>query len=303
MEDCAVYESFFGLKEMPFGTQPNPRFAFPSAEHQIAVAKMRYAADQKRGLALLMGRVGTGKTTIANQLQRTWSEDPGKTMAFLPSASVRTQSQFLRLISEGFGLLAMRTAGDNKKLLEQYLIEQYDAGKHPVLLIDEAQNVHADNIDILSDLSNFQTAEDKLLTIVMLAQDNFPNKLSRKEAFRSRIAVISNLDPLSFEDMQGMIEHRIKTAGGKSLETYFTGPALVEVYNVTEGVPRDVCVLCDAAFVNAFVLSSKQVTPQIVAQVWKDMAPAKHWKDTEGKGGRSRRQAAKPGTADTGVTE
>lgn len=262
---------------MPFGTQPNPRFAFPSTEHQIAVAKMRYAADQKRGLALLMGMVGTGKTTIANQLQRTWGEDPSKVMAFLPSASVRTQSQFLRLVSEGFGLLAMRTAQDNKKLLERFLIEQYDLKKHPVLLIDEAQNVHADNIDVLSDLSNFQTAEDKLITIVMLAQDNFPNKISRKEAFRSRIAVISNLDPLSFEDMRGMIAHRLETAGGKELTRYFTDKALIEIYNTTQGIPRDVCVLCDASFVNAFVRAEKVVTPEVVAQTLGEMRKGKDW--------------------------
>ncbi len=272
-----MYESFFGLKEMPFGTQPNPRFAFPSTEHQVAVAKMRYAADQKRGLALLMGMVGTGKTTIANQLQRTWGADLGKALAFLPSASVRTQSQFLRLVAEGFGLAPARTVQDNKRLIERFLIEQYDLGKHPILLIDEAQNVHPDNIDVLSDLSNFQTAEDKLITIVLLAQDNFPNKLSRKEAFRSRIAVISNLDPLSFEDMRGMIAHRIQTAGGGGLERYFTDKALIEVYNTTQGIPRDICVLCDAAFVNAFVRAEKTVTPEVVAQTLSEMRKGKAW--------------------------
>ncbi len=272
-----MYESFFGLKEMPFGTQPNPRFAFPSTEHQVAVAKMRYAADQKRGLALLMGMVGTGKTTIANQLQRTWGADPGKALAFLPSASVRTQSQFLRLVAEGFGLTPARTVQDNKRLIERFLIEQYDLGKHPILLIDEAQNVHPDNIDVLSDLSNFQTAEDKLITIVLLAQDNFPNKLSRKEAFRSRIAVISNLDPLSFEDMRGMIAHRLQTAGGDDLDHYFTDKALIEVYNTTQGIPRDICVLCDAAFVNAFVRAEKTVTPEVVAQTLSEMRKGKAW--------------------------
>ena len=272
-----MYESFFGLKEMPFGTQPNPRFAFPSAEHQIAVAKMRYAADQRRGLALLMGKVGTGKTTIANQLQRTWGADTGKVLAFLPSASVRTRSQFLRLISEGFGVIPVRTEGDNRKLIERFLLEQYEEGRHPVLLIDETQNLHADNIDVLSDLSNFQTAEDKLITIVMLAQDNFPNKLSRKEAFRSRIAVISNLDPLSFEDMVGMIAHRIATAGGGAVSVLFTEKALIEVYNTTQGIPRDVCVLCDATLVNAFVRGEKTVTPEIVAQTLAEMRIGKNW--------------------------
>ena len=272
-----MYESFFGLNEMPFGTQPNPRFAFPSAEHQIAVAKMRYAADQKRGLALLMGMVGTGKTTIANQLQRTWSEDPGKTMAFLPNASVRTQGQFLRLISEGFGITPVRTVQDNKNQFERFLLEQYDNGKHSVLLIDEGQNLHPDNIDILSELSNFQTAEEKLITIVVLAQDNFPNKIARKEAFRSRIAVISNLDPLSFDDMVGMIAHRIQTAGGAALSNLISDHALIEIYNITQGIPRDVCVLCDAAFVNAFVRAERSVTPEIVAQTNAEMHKGKAW--------------------------
>jgi len=273
----AIYEEFFGLKEMPFGTQPNPRFAFPSAEHQIAVAKMRYAADQKRGLALLMGKVGTGKTTIANQLQRTWGADDTKVLAFLPSASVRTRSQFLRLISEGFGTTPVRTEGDNRKLIERFLLEQYQGGKHPVLLIDETQNLHADNIDVLSDLSNFQTAEDKLITIVMLAQDNFPNKLNRKEAFRSRIAVISNLDPLSFEDMCGMIAHRITTAGGGGVAKLFTEKALIEIYNTTQGIPRDVCVLCDATLVNAFVRAETTITPEVVAQTLGEMRVGKAW--------------------------
>ncbi len=281
-----MYESFFGLREMPFGTQPNPRFAFPSAEHQIAVAKMRYAADQKRGLALLMGKIGTGKTTIANQLQRTWGADAGKALAFLPSASVRTRPQFLRLVAEGFGIAPARTEQENKRQVERFLLDEYGAGRHPVLLIDEAQNVHADNIDVLSDLSNFQTAEDKLITIVMLAQDNFPNKLSRKEAFRSRIAVISNLDPLSYEDMRGMIAHRLTTAGGEVLaplaqgallDRFFSERALIEVYNTTQGIPRDVCVLCDAAFVNAFVRAEKAVTPETVAQTLSEMRAGKNW--------------------------
>lgn len=262
---------------MPFGTQPNPRFAFPSAEHKIAVAKMRYAADQKRGLALLMGPVGSGKTTIAHQLQRMWSEDAGKTTAFLPSASVRTPAQFLRLISEGFGLIPMRTAGDNQKLIERFLLDEYKAGRHPVLLIDEAQNVHPDNIDTLSNLTNFQTAEDKLITVVLLAQDNFPNKLSRKDAFRSRIAVVSNLDPLAFEEMRDMIDHRIKTAGGKSVAGLFQDRALIEIYNITKGIPRDVCVLCDATFVNAYVRAEKVITSEIVGATYAEMVKAKNW--------------------------
>jgi general secretion pathway protein A len=190
---------------------------------------------------------------------------------------MRTPSQFLRSVSEGFGLIPVRVAGDNQKLIERFLLDEYKAGRHPILLIDEAQNVHPDNIDVMSNLSNFQTAEDKLITIVLLAQDNFPNKLSRKDAFRSRIAVVSNLDPLTPDDMTAMIDHRVKTAGGTGAESLFDARALIEIYNISKGIPRDVCVLCDAALVNAFVRAEKAITPGIVSATYAEMVRAKKW--------------------------
>ena len=156
---------------------------------------------------------------------------------------------------------------DNKRLIERFLLEQYEAGRHPILLIDEAQNVHPDNIDVLSDLSNFQTAEDKLITIVMLAQDNFPNKLSPQGGVPLADRRHQQPRPALLRGHEGHDrppDHRRRAA--ESLAKYFTDKALIEIYNTTQGIPRDVCVLCDAAFVNAFVRAEKTVTPEIVAQ-------------------------------------
>ena len=194
---------------------------------------MRYAADQKRGLAVLTGPVGMGKTTIANQLQITWDSDVSKTVAFLPSATVRTAAAFLRLVLESYGKETARTEGDNRRLLERFLLDQYEAGKHPILLLDEGQNVSSLNINTISDLTNFQTAQTKLITVVMLAQDNLPKKLERHDAFRSRIAVVGRLDPLNLEEMTGMIAHRIKVAGGGTLESYFIDDAMPAIYSIT----------------------------------------------------------------------
>jgi type II secretory pathway predicted ATPase ExeA len=297
-----IYEEFYGLNETPFSVQPDPRFAYPSAEHKIAIAKMRYAADQKRGLAVLTGPVGSGKTTIANMLQRTWEGDEGKTVGFLPSASVRLPAAFLRLVLESFGVQPTRTEADNRRFLERFLLDEYQAARHPVLLLDEGQNVSPNNIDTISDLTNFQTARTKLITIVMLAQDNLPNKLERKEAFRSRIAVVGHLDPLSFEDTCGMIEHRIKTAGGGDLDGYFEAPALIEVYNITKGIPRDICILCDALFVNGYVRDERRMTPALVERTVGEMSREKKWPvqvQAPGYGGNGAARATSTATPDT----
>ena len=272
-----MYLEFFGLTEAPFSVQPDPKFAYPSQEHKIAIAKMRYAADQKRGLAVLTGPVGAGKTTVANQLQVTWEEDKTKTVGFLPAASMRTPAAFLRAVLEAFDQKPTRTAADNQRFLELFLLSEYKEGRHCVLLLDEGQNVSPDNIDTIAELTNFQTAKSKLITIVMLAQDNLPNKLERKEAFRSRIAVVGHLDPLSFEDMCGMIAHRLKTAGGEKVNKYFNEEALHEIYATTRGIPRDICVLCDACMVNSYVNDQRIANAALVEKSVAEMAREKRW--------------------------
>ena len=272
-----MYEEFYGLRETPFSVQPDPRYAFPSVEHKVSIAKMRYAVDQKRGLAVLTGPVGSGKTTIANSLQMTWEDDATKTVAFLPGAPVRTPGQFLRLILEAYGITALRTEAQNRQLLEQFLLDEYMAGRHPVLLLDEGQNLVSRVIDAISDLTNFQTAQTKLITVVMLAQDNLPKKLERHDAFRSRIAVVARLDPLSLEEMTDMIGFRIKTAGGGEIDAYFEDQALADVHAITKGVPRDVCVLCDALFVNGYVRDQRVMTIALVQRTLSEMSREKKW--------------------------
>jgi len=272
-----IYESFYGLVERPFSTQPDPRYAYPSAEHQIAIAKMSYAADYRTGLALLTGPVGSGKTTVAHVLQTEWAKDNGKSVGFLPTASVRTRASFLRLILSSFGQETARYGADNQRFLEKFLIAEYDAGRHPILLIDEGQNVSAENIDTIAELTNFQTAQSKLITVILLAQDNLSNKLARKEAFRSRIAIIGHLDPLSFEEMTAMIGHRLSMAGARRIEDIFTGNALHAIYKTTRGIPRDICVLCDNALINGYVRDQRPLDAAVIERTTSEMMIEKRW--------------------------
>ncbi|HVK06062.1 MAG TPA: AAA family ATPase [Armatimonadaceae bacterium] len=290
-----MYESYFGLKEMPFTVMPDPRYAFRSLGHKLAEGRMRFAADYKSGLAVLTGPVGCGKTTIANLLVADWSDDPGKAVAYLPVADDRGRAAFLKRIMDGFGVESTaRNYGDNRRLFERYLLDLHKSGRHAILVLDEGQKIHPDNIDTLVDLTNFQTATEKFITVILFAQDNFANKLRTKEAFTSRIAHTGHLDPLSFDDMLGMIAHRLRIGGAKvgekkvsgskagddpvpDLSPFLTAEALVEVYNITKGVPRDVCIFLSALFLDAYVSDQKPVTPEMVRATLDDMKRLKKW--------------------------
>jgi general secretion pathway protein A len=287
-----MYEPFFGLKEIPFTVMPDPRFAFRSLGHKLAEGRMRFAADYKAGLAVLTGPVGSGKTTTANMLMTDWEDDPSKSVAYLPTADDRGRAAFLKRVMDGFGIESTaRNYGANRSILERFLLEEHKAGRHAVLVIDEAQKIHPENFDTLVDLTNFQTATEKFLTIILIAQDNFSNKLRTKDAFTSRIAFTGHLDPLSFDDFQGMIAHRLTVAGAKlknkpakgdaepmpNLSAFLTDEALVEVYRITKGVPRDVCMFLSTLFLDAFVIDSKPITQEQVTKTLTEMARLKKW--------------------------
>jgi general secretion pathway protein A len=290
-----MYEEFFGLKEMPFSVMPDPRYAYRSLNHKVAEGRMRFAADYKSGLAVLTGPIGCGKTTIANMLVADWAEDAAKNVAYLPTADDRGRAAFVRRVMDGFGVQterSYRNYADNRDALERFLLDEHNAGRHAVLVIDEAQKIHPDNFDTLTDLTNFQTATEKFLTIILFAQDNFANKLRLKDAFTSRIAFTGHLDPLSPEDMRGMIAHRLRVGGARlkerpaprkgedhvpDLSPVLTDDAIAEVYKVTKGVPRDVCIFLSALFLDAYVRNEKPIGCDLVLATLAEMSRMKKW--------------------------
>lgn len=277
-----MYTDFFGLSEMPFAVTPDPRFSYPSRGSQEAQGFIQFAADYKEGLAVLTGRVGCGKTTVANLLVRMWEKDPTKTVAFLPSAKIRGRSSFLKRIMQGFGINSnARNYDTNLTTLESFLVKSYKEGKHVVLLIDEGQDLYPESIDTLVDLTNFRTATEQLITVVVFAQNNFQAKLIRKDAFKSRIAQDVTLNPLSPEDTRKMIAHRLSVAGaavvGGDLSPYLTEDALVEIYRITRGVPRDVCMFCNALFLEAFLVSEKPIGAALCLRVLVEKGKLKDW--------------------------
>jgi len=247
----AGYLAHFGLHTAPFSTSPDPRFAYATREHEIAVTKIQYAVEERQGLFLLMGEVGTGKTTLSQLMMASWRTDERMVAGHITDPSPETPSPFLRLILAAFGRPTYHRVEDNKLALREFLVEQYRAGRTVVVMIDEAQSISPRNMDTLQALSNEQTTTAKLLQIVLLALPNFARKLTYKPALRSRIASGSTLDPLTLDDALGMLRHRTDVAGG-DFDALFPAALHRPIYNATQGNPRSLCVLCDNALVNAY---------------------------------------------------
>jgi general secretion pathway protein A len=267
----SLYLKHFGLRAAPFSTSPDPEFAFETREHKLAVTKVAYSVDERRGLFLLTGPIGSGKTTVAELLVESWDSRPDQyAVAQLTDPSAATPAAFLRVVLASFGQPTSRNLQDLKDLLRTFLVECYQSGRIAVLLLDEAQTISRANLDLLQMMSNEATAKAKLLQIVLFGQDNFVNKLAQKPALRSRITGGAHLDPLTLDDAIGMLSHRAQVAGG-DFQAMFRPETHKPLYNATGGIPRELCVLCDAALVNAFALRQPAVDMACLAAAADDL--------------------------------
>ena len=266
------YLSHFGLDKPPFAVTPDPNFAYATSEHEQALLKIAYYTEERQGLFLLIGEIGTGKTTISKLAVNGWRTQPDKyTVGQIADPSPPTQAAFLRLVLASFMLPVTRNVQDLKTALSVFLLEEYQAGRTVILVIDEAQTIHPQNLDAIHALTNEQTQTEKLIQILFLAQPNFRYKLAQKPAIASRIAGAHTLDPLTWEDSIDLLRHRMKVAGG-DFDAIFADTTHKMLYNATHGVPRDLCILCNAALLNAFSDRSPVVTEAMIADALKDLA-------------------------------
>jgi len=264
------YVKNFGMHRMPFDTAPNPDFAFATRAHEIALLRMQDSVEQRMGLALLKGDIGTGKSTLAHLLTQVWAEEPARYRTVLiDDPSAYTPAQFMRLLVGAFGLEASRYVQVNKDLFRGFLLDEYEAGRTVVVLLDEAQTISAPNMGTLLYLSNLQTATTKLIQIALLALPNFDRKLSYQPALSSRIATRGTLDPLIASDTVDMMRHRVTVAGG-NFDRLFPIETHRPIWAATQGIPRKICVLCHNVLFNAYARGLPGADVDAILQAAKD---------------------------------
>jgi general secretion pathway protein A len=259
------YLPYFNLKEEPFSTVPNPRFLFLSPIHSTALGKTEFTVQAKKGLTLVFGDTGTGKSTLARLLHQKFLDQQFNSV-LLTNPSYPTPNALLRSIVQEFGLQTARSYKDNLDVFKAFLYkEAVDEGKTVVLIVDEAQTLRLPLLELMRQLINFETNEMKLLQLVLFAQEELRVKLQHPLAknFRSRIVMASTLDRIGIEELRQMVDFRWRVASANQ-DHPFDAHAIDALYSHSSGTPREACIIADNALLLAFLSNQKRITKAIV---------------------------------------
>ena len=266
-----MYTQFYGFKHKPFQLTPDPDFLFLSTVHKRALAYLTYGIRERSGFVAITGEVGAGKTTLIRALLN--ELDPRIRVAKVMNTQLGTR-QLLEMIMADFGCPAPFGKGKAQLLneLNAFLLDQYTQGYRPALIVDEAQNLSTVALEEIRMLSNLETGKDKLLQIILVGQPQLRKKLNdpRMEQLRQRITVNYHLPPLSREECDAYIAHRLSLAAPREAVT-FAPEALERIYEYSRGVPRLINVVCDAALLYGFVEETRHLDGRLLDEVIADL--------------------------------
>jgi type II secretory pathway predicted ATPase ExeA len=258
-----MYLDTFKLKELPFRLSPDPQFLYLSKAHARAKAYMESTVWFTDGFVVITGEIGSGKTTLIETFLSELEKDV--VVAQINQTQV-SALEFLQSLLVQFGFTPFRM----KKIellatLNQFLIEQYAAHRKVLVIVDEAQNLSTRVLEEVRLLSGVETTKEKVLQIILVGQPELNDKLDSPELIQlaQRVRLRFHLTPLSPEDMQAYIRHRLEIAGSQGREIF--APECFELlYRYTGGVPRLINTLCDTAMLSAFNIDADTVNTQDV---------------------------------------
>lgn len=263
-----MYTEFYGLTEKPFSKTPDPRFLYHSRRHAEALARMQYAVEEQDAV-LLTGEIGSGKTTLSRAFI------DGLDDSFFPILIINPRlspSQLLRMVALRLGMEeAARYRHGILDAINSKLFEMYEAGKKPVIIIDESQLIPSKaTFEELRLLTNFQLDDRNLLAIVLIGQTELRDRLNKKtyRALRQRIGMQFHLGTLDLAETDAYIRHRLHIAGRETL--LFDEQAVNLLFEHSGGVPRRINSIAGNALIEGFGRGVEMIGGEIIESVVRD---------------------------------
>ncbi|BES71637.1 ExeA family protein [Marinobacter nanhaiticus D15-8W] len=265
-----MYYEFFGFREPPFSIAPDPRYLYLSERHKEALAHLMYGVQGQGGFIVITGEVGTGKTTVCRCFIENVPENVDIALVLNPRLSAR---ELLSSICDELGI--RHPSGSSIKrlidLVNHHLLEAHANGRHQVLIIDEAQNLSADVLEQLRLLTNLETAEKKLLQIVLLGQPELQEILETRQLrqLSQRITARYHLDAIGRDELPAYLRYRLSVAGQRS--EFFSSSALGRLYRLSGGIPRVINLICDRALLGAYSEGTHEVGKKHIDRAAKEV--------------------------------
>lgn len=266
-----MYESFYGLSSKPFQLNPDPTFYFASKQHRRATAYLEYGLNQSEGFIVVTGEVGAGKTTIVRGLLSTL--DSEKVLAAQLVSTQLDAEDTLRMVAAAFGV-PTRNLGKSDLILalEAFLVDATRRGKRCLLIVDEAQNLTPRAVEELRMLSNFQFETHALLQSFLIGQPEFRGVMQSPHMLqlRQRVIAACHIGPMTQDETQAYIEHRLKCAGF-SRPPLFDSGAYEAIFVASGGIPRRINALCDRLLLSGFLAGKSEISLTDVEAVAKEL--------------------------------
>jgi general secretion pathway protein A len=265
------YLEYYQLNEQPFSTSIDNRFYYNSKQHSEALVYLKHAAEYQKGLALLVGDIGAGKSTLAQRLLDELDDRHFESALLIVLHTSITSEWLLRKIAAQLGV--EKTAMDKTEILGHLfhrLVEIKEKGKIAVVLVDEAQMLQTKEVmEEFRGLLNIELEGKKLITFIFFALPEIDDNLALDEPLRQRVAIRHQLLAFTEETTSEYIKYRMKIAGGQ--KEYFTESAYAAVHQYSKGSPRLINILCDNTLLEGFLRKKEQIGHELVREIAADL--------------------------------